>query len=125
MEILKSNDIKKTTAYDAARLISAAIPAVQNLYYNNVLHKRSVLLLASLKKDVQKYIIKNYLNQLDNGIIKSIPKDATCDMIDQIFKSNEDEEKLIIKNKRFIIKASEEEKFKRWLKTWDTFEKEK
>ena len=120
LEILEGNNIKKTTAYDADKLIRDAIPEVLNLYYSGTLHKKSVLTLSSLKKNVQKYLVSQYKDKLNNVIVKSIPNNSTKEDIDNIF-SVSDNDVMVIKNKRFIIKENEEELFERWLKTWEEF----
>lgn len=121
IEILKENDIKKTSAYEAVRILKRGTSSVLALYYKGKITKKILLALTGYDMLTQEYIVSNYGDKMTYAILENIPKQPSPEEIDEVFESFIGNDEDVLRTIKMTIKMSEVTLFDEWLKTWDSY----
>lgn len=86
-EITRELGLKKSAIYEDFTIIEKTISSFQDLYYDGVISRKSILRIATLSFDLQEIIASDYSDKITDRKIASIQRDMTEEDIRTIFES--------------------------------------
>ena len=123
-------DIKKSTLYEAVKLLNGLHSELRELYYRDLIQKRNSMKLAMLSSECQVYLATNHLDSITDAICQNINSDLSCEDLASLFHPRETV-KMYSKACRLTVNSEYKDLLNEWYeehfeKTWmQAFEKYK